>query len=419
MTTDSTTKNGAPRRGVPALDLDLDLSEGPRFDLSPEQEMVKQTARQFADEVVAPGARERDRAETFPHDLIPKLAEIGFLGPTVPERYAGGGLDFISESIIFEEIGRADSSVRTTLSVQISLTELPILRWGTEDQRKRYLPKLATGQWLGCFGLTEPQAGSDATNQKTRAVRDGSDWILNGRKIWISNGGVANLAIVFAQTDPALGHEGIAAFLVETDWPGFSTQDIHGKLGLRSSNTAELILEDVRVPDTNRLGEVGEGFRIAMTALDDGRFGVASGSVGIIQGCVDASVAYAKDRIAFDRPIAEFQLVQELIADMVLDLECARLLVYRAGYLKSKGVRNTRETSLAKWFASEASVRAALNAIQVHGGYGYSDEYPVERYLRDAKVATLYEGTTQIQKLIIGRFATGIDAVAPWQAKGP
>jgi alkylation response protein AidB-like acyl-CoA dehydrogenase len=400
------------RSRVPALDLELDLSDGPRFDLSPEQEMIRSTAREFADQVVAPGARDRDRAERFPTELIPQLAELGFLGPTVPEKYSGQGLDFVSEAIIFEEIGRADSSVRTTLSVQISLTELPILRWGTEEQKRRYLPKLATGEWLGCFGLTEPQAGSDATNQQTRALRDGNEWVLNGRKIWISNGGVANLAIVFAQTDPALGHKGIAAFLIETDTPGFSTQDIHGKLGLRSSNTAELILQDVRVPDANRLGEIGDGFPIAMSALDDGRFGVASGSVGIIQGCVDVSVRYAQERIAFDKPIASFQLVQELIADMVLDLECARLLVYRAAYLKNQGVRNTRETSLAKWFASEASVRAALNAIQVHGGYGYSDEYPAERYLRDAKVATLYEGTTQIQKLIIGRYATGIDAIA-------
>jgi alkylation response protein AidB-like acyl-CoA dehydrogenase len=404
--------NEAVRRParVPSLDLQLDLSEGMRFELSATQEMIRQAAREFADEVVLPGARERDRAERFPAELIPRLAELGFLAPTLPEQYGGQGLDFISEAIIFEEIGRADSSIRTTLSVQISLTELPILRWGTAEQKARFLPKLASGEWLGCFGLTEPQAGSDAANQQTRAVRDGGDWVLSGRKIWISNGGIASLAIIFAQTDPAQKHKGLAAFLVETDTPGFATQDIHGKLGLRSSNTAELILEEVRVPGANLLGQIGDGFPIAMSALDDGRFGVASGCVGILQGCVDASVAYAQERMAFERPIARFQLVQELIADMVLDLEAARLLVYRAGYLKSKGVPNTRETCLAKWYASEAAVRAALNAIQVHGGYGYSDEYPVERYLRDAKVATLYEGTTQIQKLIVGRHATGIDA---------
>ncbi|MFQ5341795.1 MAG: acyl-CoA dehydrogenase family protein [Anaerolineae bacterium] len=380
------------------------------FDLTPEQEMVKKTAKEFADNEIMPGARERDRQESFPWDLIREMAQLGFLGPTVPEAYGGMGLDYISEALIFEEVGRADSSIRTTLSVQVSLTELPILHFGTEEQKQKYLPKLAGGEWIGCFGLTEPQAGSDAANQQTRAVKDGSEWVLNGRKIWISNGGIASLALVFAQTDPALKHRGIAAFLVETDTPGFSTQDIHNKLGLRSSNTAELILEDVRVPADNLLGEVGQGFKIAMYALDQGRYGVASGCVGIIQGCVNASVKYAQEREAFGRPIAGFQLVQELIAEMVLDAEAARLLVYRAGHLKNKGVPNTRETSLAKWYASEAAVKAALNAIQVHGGYGYSDEYPVERYLRDAKVATLYEGTTQIQKLIIGRAATGISA---------
>lgn len=380
------------------------------FDLTSEQEMVKKTAKEFADNEIMPGARERDRQEIFPWDLIHEMAGLGFLGPTLPERYGGMGFDYISEAIIFEEVGRADSSVRTTLSVQVSLTELPILHFGTEEQKQKYLPRLASGEWIGCFGLTEPQAGSDAANQHTRAVREGNEWVLNGRKMWISNGGIAALALVFAQTDPQLEHRGISAFLVETATPGFSTQDIHNKLGLRSSNTAELILEDVRVPLENLLGEPGQGFKIAMHALDQGRYGVASGCVGIIQGCIDASVKYAREREAFGQPIAGFQLVQELIADMVLDAEAARLLVYRAGHLKNKGVPNTRETSLAKWYASEAAVKAALNAIQVHGGYGYSDEYPVERYLRDAKVATLYEGTTQIQKLIIGRAATGISA---------
>ncbi len=391
----------------------VNVEGGMSFDLTPEQEMIRRTAREFAENEIMPGARDRDREGRFPREIIAKLGALGFMGPTVPEEYGGMGLDFLSEAIIFEEIGRADSSIRTTLSVQISLTELPILRWGTEEQKRKYLPRLASGEWIGCFGLTEPGAGSDASNLATRAVRDGDEWVINGRKMWISNGGVASLAIVFAQTDPSLKHKGTAAFLVETDTPGFSAPTIHGKLGLRSSNTAELVLEDVRVPASNMLGDIGQGFRIAMSALDDGRFGVASGCVGIIQGCVDASVKYAQERQAFGEPIASFQLVQELIADMVLDLEAARLLVYRAGYLKNKGVPNTRETSLAKWYASEAAVRAALNAIQVHGGYGYSDEYPVERYLRDAKVATLYEGTTQIQKLIIGRYATGIDAIAP------
>ncbi|MSP12450.1 MAG: acyl-CoA dehydrogenase [Chloroflexi bacterium] len=380
------------------------------FDLSAEQEMIKNTARDFADREIMPGAQERDRNAIFDRSIIDKLAKLGFLSPTLPEKYGGMGADFISEALIFEEIGRVDSSIRTTLSVQVSLTELPILNFGTEVQRQKYLPLLADGTWLGCFGLTEPGAGSDAANLETRAVKQGSQWSLTGRKMWISNGGLANLALIFAQTNPELKAKGLAAFLVETQTPGFSTQTIKGKLGLRSSNTAELILEDVRVPAENMLGEIGDGFKIAMWALDQGRFGVASGCVGIIQGCVNASVKYAKDRHAFGRPIAGFQLVQEMISDMVVDYEAARLLVHRAGHLKNKGVRNTRETSIAKLYASEAAVRAALNAIQVHGGYGYSDEYPVERYLRDAKVATLYEGTSQIQKLIIGRLTTGIDA---------
>lgn len=382
------------------------------FELTPEQKLLKQTAKDFADNEIMPGARERDRNAQFPTEIIARLGAMGFLGPLVPEQYGGMGADFLSEAIIFEEVGRADSSVRTTLSVQISLCEAPIMKYGTEAQKEKYLPKLARGEWLGCFGLTEPGAGSDAANQASTCRRDGDHWIINAHKMWISNGTKAEVALIFAQGDPSKRHRGITAFLVETDTPGFNAYEIHGKLGLRSSSTAELKLQDVRVPDAQRLGAVGQGFEIAMYALDNGRYGVASGCVGIIQGCVDASVKYAKERYAFNKPIASFQLVQELIADIYLDLEAARLLVYRAGAKKNTGDPAHVETSLAKWYASEAAVRAALNAIQVHGGYGYSDEYPVERYLRDAKVATLYEGTTQIQKLIIGRHLTGISAFA-------
>ncbi|MEP7199335.1 MAG: acyl-CoA dehydrogenase family protein [Chloroflexota bacterium] len=380
------------------------------FEFTTEQKLLKQTAKDFADHEIMPGARDRDRAALFPAEIIAQLGALGFLGPLVPEQYGGMGADFMSEAIIFEEVGRADSSVRTTLSVQISLCEAPILKYGTEAQKQKYLPRLAKGEWLGCFGLTEPGAGSDAANQSTTCRRDGDNWILNGHKIWISNGTKAHVALIFAQGDPSQKHRGISAFLVETDTPGFASYEIHGKLGLRSSSTAELKLTDVRVHDSQRIGEVGRGFEIAMYALDNGRFGVASGCVGIIQGCVDAAVKYSKERIAFNKPIAGFQLVQELLADMYLDLEMARLLVYRAGVKKNTGDPAHIETSLAKWHASEAAVRAALNCIQVHGGYGYSDEYPGERYLRDAKVATLYEGTTQIQKLIIGRYLTGVSA---------
>ncbi len=384
------------------------------FDFTPEQEMVRSLARDFAEREIAPYAAENDRLERFPAEIIQKMAPLGFLAGPIPTEYGGMGLDFIAYALLTEEVGRADSSVRTTLSVHVSLVQLTLLRWASEAQKRKYLPALARGEYLGCFALTEPNAGSDPASMQTRAVRDGDYWVLNGTKTWISNGGVAGLAVVFAQTDPSQGHRGIAAFLVERDrTPGFTTRDIKGKLGLRASNTAEIILENCRVPAENLLGEVGQGMRIALSALDNGRYSVAAGCVGIIQACIDISVKYAQTRHQFGRPIGSFQLVQEMIADMVVDYEAARYLVYRAGHLKNKGVRNTRETSIAKLFASEAAIRAANNAIQVHGGYGYSREVPAERYWRDARVAAIYEGTTQIQKLIIGRETLGINAIVP------
>ncbi|OLD53139.1 MAG: acyl-CoA dehydrogenase [Chloroflexi bacterium 13_1_40CM_2_70_6] len=382
------------------------------FDLTSEQQQIRKLAKDFADREIAPGARERDRSETFPKDVLSKMAPLGLLGGPVPEQYGGMGVDYVSHALITEEIGRVDSSVRTTLSVQISLVELTLLKFGTEEQKRRYLPRLCKGDLIGCFGLTEPEVGSDATKIRASARRDGDAWVLRGRKTWISNGSVSNLALVFAQTDPAKEHKGIAAFLLERDEQPYGSQPIHGKLGLRSSDSSELILDDVRVPDTNRLGPVGDGFKIAMAALDSGRYSVAAGAVGVAQACIDASVTYATQRRSFGKPLAGHQLVQELIADMVVETEAARLLVWRAGDLKNKGRPNTRETSIAKLYASEIAQRAADNAIQIHGGYGFSDEFPVERYWRDARVNRLYEGTTQIQKLIIGRFATGIDAIA-------
>ena len=382
------------------------------FDLTSEQQQIRKLAKDFADREIAPGARDRDRSETFPKDVLSKMAPLGLLGGPVPEQYGGMGVDYVSHALITEEIGRVDSSVRTTLSVQISLVELTLLKFGTEEQKRRYLPRLCKGELIGCFGLTEPEVGSDATKIRASARRDGDTWVLRGRKTWISNGSVSNLALVFAQTDPAKEHKGIAAFLLERDEQPYGSQPIHGKLGLRSSDSSELILDDVRVPDTNRLGPVGDGFKIAMAALDSGRYSVAAGAVGVAQACIDASVTYATQRRSFGKPLAGHQLVQELIADMVVETEAARLLVWRAGDLKNKGRPNTRETSIAKLYASEIAQRAADNAIQIHGGYGFSDEFPVERYWRDARVNRLYEGTTQIQKLIIGRFATGIDAIA-------
>jgi len=381
------------------------------FDLTPEQDEIRKLAHDFADKEIAPGARERDRAERFPADVLQKMAPIGFLGGPVPEEYGGMGVDFISHAIITEEIGRADSSVRTTLSVQISLVELTILKWGTEEQKRAWLPRLCTGEVIACFGLTEPAVGSDATRLQATAKRDGNDWIINGRKMWISNGSVSKLALVFATADPSKGHKGITAFLIDRDMSPYGSQSLHGKLGLRSSDSSELILDNVRVPDSGRLGEVGEGFKIAMSALDSGRYSVAAGAVGTAQAAIDASVAYATQRKTFGKPIAGHQLVAELIADMVVETEAARLLVWRAGDLKNKGRPNTRETSIAKLYASEIAQRVTDNGIQIHGGYGFSDEFPVERFWRDARVNRLYEGTTQIQKLIISRFTTGIDAI--------
>ncbi|MBX5470554.1 MAG: acyl-CoA dehydrogenase family protein [Thermoleophilaceae bacterium] len=381
------------------------------FELTDEQRLVRETAAEFVDREVIPVARDNDRNERFDEGLVRKLAEMGFLGAIVPEEYGGRGIDYRTYCLIVEEIGRGDSSIRTVVSVQTSLVCTPILRWGDEDQKRRWLPQLCSGEILGCFGLTEPDTGSDAANLRTRATRIDGGWRINGRKQWISNGTRAKVALIFAQTDPELKHRGIAAFLVPTDTPGFSASAVHGKLGLRASDTAELSLDGVEVGDEALLGEVGDGFKIAMSALDSGRLSVASGCVGICQGCLDASVSYSKERIQFDRPIASFQLVQEMIADMTLDTEAARMLCWRAAWLKDMSRPSTTETSIAKLYATEAAVRCANLAIQVHGGSGYVDDYPVERYLRDARVTTLYEGTSQIQKLIIGRAATGVNAM--------
>ena len=380
------------------------------FELNEGQKMVRETAKRFADEEIIPYARENDVMERFPMEILRKMAPIGFLGGPIPEEYGGAGLDFISDAIVFEEIGRGCSSVRTIVSVQVSLVELSILHWGTEEQKRRFLPLLCRGELLGAFAITEPEAGSDAASIKTSAARKGDGWVLNGSKTWISTGDVADIVVIFAQTDPSQGHKGIAAFLLEKGTPGFTTREITGKLGLRSADTAQLFFEGCYIPDSALLGNVGEGFKIAMSSLDNGRYGVAAGCVGIIQGCIDACVKYSRERHQFGRPIASFQLVQDMIARMVVDRDAARLLVYRAGDLKNRGIRNTLETSIAKYFASEAAVRAATDAIQVHGAYGYSNEYPVERYLRDSKVATIYEGTSQIQKLIIGEHVLGIKA---------
>ncbi|MFC1628472.1 acyl-CoA dehydrogenase family protein [Gemmatimonadota bacterium] len=380
------------------------------FALSEEQQMIQATIRKFADEEIAPVASENDKSGHFPHDIFMGLAELGFTGTPIPEEYGGAGFDFISHAIVAEEIGRADSSLRGTYSVQVSLVELPILKYASEEQKQKYLPKLTSGEWIGCFGLTEPDAGSDPAGMRTSAVEDGDHYVLNGQKTWITNAGLADLAIVYAKTDPSAGAKGITAFLVEKDFEGFSTKDIHDKLGLRASNTGEIFLENCRVPKENVMGEINKGFGVALGTLDYGRFTVAAGCVGLAQACIDVSKDHVKQRHQFGKPIASFQLVQQMIADMVVECEAGRLLVYRAGDLKNKGLPNTRETSIAKYYCSEMVNRVAYKAVQLHGGYGFSGEYDVERFYRDARINTLYEGTSQIQQLIIGAFELGIRA---------
>ncbi|MGB9185551.1 MAG: acyl-CoA dehydrogenase family protein [Solirubrobacteraceae bacterium] len=388
------------------------------FELTDEQRLIRETARAFTDNEIVERARENDRNERFDTELVRKIADQGYLGAIVPREYGGAGLDYLTYGIIVEEIGRGDSAMRTVISVQTSLVCSAILRWGTEEQKQRYLPKLCSGEWLGCFGLTEPDTGSDAANQKTRAKRTDNGWVINGAKMWISLGNHANVAMIFAQTDtdldPPARNRGLACFLVETEGnEGYQPQEIHHKMGLRASDTASISLSDCEVPEDAILGEVGDGFKIAMTSLDSGRYSVAAGCVGICQGCVEASVNYAKERVQFGRPIASFQLVQAMLADMKVETDAARMLVYRAGYLKDAGKPSTTETSIAKLYATEAAVKCANTAIQVHGGSGYVDDHPVERYFRDVRVTTLYEGTSQIQKLIIGRALTGINALVP------
>ena len=383
------------------------------FDLSDEQRLVRETARAFTDEQIVLRARDNARAARFDRELVGLLAEQGYLGAIVPREYGGAGLDYITYALVVEEIGRGDSAMRTVVSVQTSLVCGAILSHGTDAQKTHYLPKLCAGEWLGCFALTEPETGSDAANQRTRATKTDGGWLLNGAKMWISLGNVARLALVFAQTDPALGRKGLACFLVDTDQPGFQTQEIHHKMGLHASDTASIALDDVFVPDGGVLGEVGRGFSVAMSALDGGRYSVAAGCVGICQGCLDASVSYARERHQFGRPIASFQLVQAMLAEMKLRTDAARLLVWRAGFERDQGRPSTTETSIAKLYATEAAVWCANEAIQVHGGAGYVDDHPVERWFRDARVTTLYEGTSQIQQLIIGRALTGIDALTP------
>ncbi|MFE7353191.1 acyl-CoA dehydrogenase family protein [Streptomyces sp. NPDC057543] len=380
------------------------------LELSEEQEAVRQLAKDFVAREVAPHVVAWDRAENVDKSIVKKLGSVGFLGLTVPEEYGGSGGDHLAYCLVTEELGRGDSSVRGIVSVSLGLVTKTIAAWGDEEQKRHWLPRLAAGEAIGCFGLTEPGTGSDAGNLTTKAVRDGDSYVINGSKMFITNGTWADVVLLFARTEDTPGHRGISAFLVPTDTPGLGRRTIHGKLGLRGQATAELVLEDVRVPASTLLGPAGKGFSIAMSALAKGRMSVAAGCVGIAQAALDAAVGYAGEREQFGKPIASYQLVQELISDISVDVDAARLLTWRVADLIDRGEDFATAASQAKLFASEAAVRAANNALQVFGGYGYIDEYPVGKLLRDARVMTLYEGTSQIQKLIIGRALTGVSA---------
>ncbi|MFJ5921809.1 acyl-CoA dehydrogenase family protein [Kitasatospora sp. NPDC092948] len=381
--------------------MDLELTE--------EQAAARELAAGFTDREVVPFAAEWDRAESIDLGIVKKLGALGFLGLTLPEEYGGSGGDHLAYCLVLEELGRGDSSVRGVVSVSLGLVGKSINAFGTREQKRQWLPRLCSGEALACFALTEPGTGSDAANLTTRAVRDGGDWLISGSKMFITNGTWAEVALVFARTGEP-GHRGVSAFLVPTDTPGFTRTLIHGKLGLRGQATAELHFDAVRVPDSARLGDEGKGFTVAMAALAKGRMSVAAGCVGIAQASLDAAVRYAGEREQFGKSIAHHQLVQELLADIAVDVDAARMLTWRVADLIDRGLPFATESSVAKLFASEAAVRSANNALQVFGGYGFIDEYPVGKYLRDARVMTLYEGTSQIHKLLIGRSLTGVNA---------
>ncbi len=382
-------------------------SEGINFELTPEQQMVQKTAADFVDREILPKITELDRKHILSFDIIRGMAKLGMLGAPIPEEYGGSGLDFIATALICEEIERGDGGFRTLLSVHLGLNSLTLLKFGTEDQKRRYLIDQARGDKIACFGLTEPGAGSDVASIESTARRVGDRYILNGQKTWISYANVADHFLVFAKTDKNASHRGISAFLLDRSMEGIETRDIEHKLGVWAGSTGEIFLSDVEVPVENRLGEEGEGFKIAMYALDMGRFTVAAGALGTIRAALDASIKYANQRIAFGKPIGRYQFIQEKIAEMVRGLETSRLLVYKAAWLKNKGVKNTLETSLAKWHATECAFNAAHAAVQIHGAYGYSAEYPVERIFRNARAPLIYEGTTEIHKMIQAEHALG------------
>jgi alkylation response protein AidB-like acyl-CoA dehydrogenase len=391
------------------------------FELSEEHRMVQQMVREFARKEVAPVIKECDRQGQMAPFVLPRMGELGILGICLPVCYGGQGMDYIALGLACEELEAVDTTLRVVMSVHVGLNSLGLFQWASEDQKQRFLLPQARGEKIACFGLTESGAGSDAANIQSTARRQGGEYILNGEKTWISLATKANHCLWFARTNPQAQdtHDGLSAFLVELDRPGVKRGDLHGKLGVRAGSTGWIALQDLPIPLENRIGEEGEGFKIAMSCLDNGRYTVAAGATGLIRACLEASVRYARERKAFGREIARFQLIQQKIATMVQSYDAARLFYLRAGWMKNQGLRNTRETSLAKWFATEASFQAASEAIQVHGAYGYSDEYDVERYLRNSKGAVIYEGTSEIHQLMQAGYALGYRRDIPLRCELP
>ena len=391
------------------------------FVLTEEQRMAQHMVREFVQKEVAPIIKDCDRAQEMASFVLPRMGELGILGICLPERYGGQGMDYITLGLVCEELEVVDTTLRVVMSVHMGLNSLGLLQWGTEEQKQRFLVPQARGEKIACFGLTESGAGSDVAGMSSTARRSGDEYVLNGEKMWISLATKAHHCLWVARTDPdaADPHDGLSAFLVEMDRPGVTSGDLHGKLGVRAGSTGWIALQDVHLPVENRIGEEGEGFKIAMSCLDNGRYTVASGATGLIRACLEASVKYSHERQAFGREIGKFQLVQQKIATMVQSYDAARLLYLRAGWMKNQGLRNTRETSLAKWFATDASFQAASEAVQIHGAYGYSDEYDVERYLRNSKGAVIYEGTSEIHQLMQAGYALGYRQDAPLRCELP
>ncbi|WP_085506726.1 acyl-CoA dehydrogenase family protein [Thalassobacillus devorans] len=377
------------------------------FSYSEEQEMVRKMVRDFVDKEIMPYIAEWDAKGHFETSIINRLAELDLMGVCIPEEYGGSGMDYNSLAIVCEELERGDTAFRTAVSVHTGLNSMTLLQWGNEMQKQKYLVPQAKGQKIAAFGLTEPNAGSDVAALQTTAVKEGDYYILNGSKTWISLCDAADHFLVFAYTDKSAQHKGISCFIVERDMQGFSSKAIKGKLGIRAGNTGEIFFDHVKVPKENLVGEEGEGFKIAMSALDNGRFTVAAGACGTIMACLEASIKYCEERTTFGKEIGKHQLVQQMIAKMEAGLQMSRLLVFRSGWLKNQGKRNTRETSLAKWQACDFANEAANDAVQIHGAYGYSNEYPVERYLRNSKAPVIYEGTREIHTLMQADYVLG------------